>query len=324
MKSILLTGVAGFIGSHVGEGLLKDARFDSYQLIGLDNFDPFYSREIKENNLAELKRAKRFKFIEGFSGDQKLLKSLFEENQIVGVMHLAARAGVGPSLKDPAAYGYLNLEGTQALLHLAGQKKVEKFVFASSSSVYGSDSRSPYSEDQMCLAPLSPYAATKRAGELLAWNAQYIYAMPLVALRFFTVYGPRQRPEMAIAKFTRMILAGETIELYGDGKLSRDFTYIDDIVSGVLNSYLYKTGEPHFEIINLGNHKPCSVSELIQMIEIHLGRKAVSQSREIPKGEMIETCADIQKAMQILKFKPKTTLLEGLAKYIAWSREGIT
>jgi UDP-glucuronate 4-epimerase len=316
MKSILLTGCAGFIGSHTAEALLRDPRFLDYQIVGLDNFDPFYSVEIKRKNMQAFSENPRFRFIEGFSGDPSLLQKLFDEFKIVGVIHLAARAGVGPSLKDPAKYAELNLMGSQELFHLSGQRKVEQFVFASSSSVYGRDTRPPFKESDACLEPLSPYAATKRAGEILLWNAHHLYQLPCSALRFFTVYGPRQRPEMAIAKFTRAIREGRPIEVFDEGKLQRDFTYIDDIVSGILNSYEYKKSESHFDIFNLGNSNTISVADLILLLEEAIGKKAEKKMIAAPQGEMLITYADISKAKNLLGFAPKTPIREGVKLYL--------
>jgi len=320
MKNLLLTGCAGFIGSHMAEKILVDERFKDYQIIGLDNFDPFYDVSLKKKNLQNLVSQARFKFIEGFSGDTQLLQKLFSEMKITGVIHLAARAGVGPSLKDPGMYAHLNLMGTQELLHIAGKngpggRPVEQFVFASSSSVYGKSSEVPFSEKEACLEPLSPYAATKRAGEILAWNAFHLYGLPLTSLRFFTVYGPRQRPEMAIAKFTRAIRDGQAVELFDEGSLRRDFTFVDDIVSGALNSYFYKMNEPHYEIFNLGNSQTVSVKELIAQLEAVVGKKAVIKNVPSPSGEMPITFANIEKAKQLIKYEPLTNLSQGLTKY---------
>ena len=320
MKNLLLTGCAGFIGSHMAEKILTDERFRDYQVIALDNFDAFYDLAIKKKNLEKLLPQSRFKFIEGFSGDTPLLHKIFSEFKISGVIHLAARAGVGPSLKDPGMYAYLNLMGTQELLHLAGKGlggagPVEQFIFASSSSVYGKSSEVPFSEKETCLEPLSPYAATKRAGEVLAWNAFHLYGLPLTSLRFFTVYGPRQRPEMAISKFTRAIRDGHPVELFDGGSLRRDFTYVDDIVSGALNSYFYRLGEPHYEIFNLGNSQTVSVKELISQLEIVVGKKAIVKNVPSPAGEMPITFANIDKAKQLLKYEPRTNLSQGLQKY---------
>jgi UDP-glucuronate 4-epimerase len=316
MKSILLTGCAGFIGSHTAEALLRDDRFLDYQIIGLDNLDPFYSIEIKKNNLRHFIDNPRFRFIEGFSGDADLLQKLFDDFKIVGVIHLAARAGVGPSLKDPTKYAELNIMGSQELFHLSARRKVEQLIFASSSSVYGRDSKPPFKETDACLEPLSPYAATKRAGELLLWNAYHLYQMPCAALRFFTVYGPRQRPEMAIAKFTRQIREGQVVELFNEGKLQRDFTYIDDIVAGILSSYHYKKSEPHFDLFNLGNSDTISVAELIRLLEAAIGKKAETKMIPAPPGEMIVTYADISKAQKLLGFAPKTPIQEGVKLYV--------
>lgn len=320
MKSILLTGVAGFIGSHLAEAILKDARFSEYRILGLDNFDPFYARSLKERNLSWLAEQERFELVEGFSGNAELLKSIFADKPIEGVIHLAARAGVGPSLKDPEAYSYLNITGSLPLFFSAGAAGVKQFLFASSSSVYGKDSSTPFREDQACLQPVSPYAATKRACEIIAWNAHHLTQLPMTVLRFFTVYGPRQRPEMAIAKFSSSIMESKSIPIYGDGSFSRDFTYIDDIVNGILDSYWYRHGETHFEIFNLGNSKTLSVNKLIDLLENSIGMKALRDYVPTPPGEMLATCADIGRAKAAFGYQPRISIQEGVSRYIDWMK----
>jgi len=275
-RTVFVTGAAGFIGSHVSEALL--ARGD--RVFGFDNFDPFYDRRIKERNLAALSAHPSFSFLEADIRDASALAHWGEGIPPDALIHLAAKAGVRPSVADPVGYADVNIHGTIRMLEWARERKVPKVLFASSSSVYGGNTKVPFTEDDFVDHPVSPYAATKKAGELLCHTYCHLYGMNVAALRFFTVYGPRQRPEMAIHKFTRRILDGEEIDLYGDGSSRRDYTYIEDIVSGVLGAL---TAPPGYRVYNLGEAATVSLSDLVALIERHAGRpRCGASSRRSP------------------------------------------
>ncbi|HOT72923.1 MAG TPA: GDP-mannose 4,6-dehydratase [Anaerohalosphaeraceae bacterium] len=308
---IVVTGAAGFIGSHLCERLVKAG----YSVIGVDNFDPFYDPAVKRRNLAGLMSSGRFQLAEGDIRDAALMESAAAGAE--AVIHLAAKAGVRPSVEDPAGYADVNVRGTTVVLEAARKAGIQKFLFASSSSVYGNRSRIPFSEDEPADAPISPYAATKRAGELLCYTYHHLYGMDVSCLRFFTVYGPRQRPDLAICKFARLIEAGRPIPVYGDGSAERDFTYIDDIIDGVLAALERCRG---YRIYNLGESCPVRLDDLIGCLEEALGKKAVRQSFPPQPGEVQRTCADIRRAAAELGFRPKTPLREGLARFVEWMR----
>ncbi|MBK7643985.1 MAG: GDP-mannose 4,6-dehydratase [Planctomycetes bacterium] len=307
---ILVTGGAGFIGSHVCEALL--ARGD--ELTVLDDFDDFYDPARKRRNAAALRGAR---IVEGDIRDRALLARLFAEGRFEAVVHLAARAGVRPSLVDPLLYEDVNVRGTLALLEELKQRPATRFVFASSSSVYGANDRVPFRETDDIHQPVSPYAATKRAGELLCYTYHHLYRLPVACLRFFTVYGPRQRPEMAIHKFVRAVHEGQPIPFFGDGSTRRDYTYVADIVDGVVRSLDRCAG---YEIYNLGESRTISLSELVGAIETACGRKALLDRQPMQPGDVLVTYADVSKARQKLGYAPSTGLEEGLARFVEWYR----
>ena len=308
MSRILVTGGAGFIGSHVCERLL--ARGDAVTV--LDNFNDFYDPALKRANAARLADA----HIEcGDLRDRALVARLFEQGEFDGVIHLAAMAGVRPSLLDPLHYEDVNVRGTLILLEELKTRPATRFVFASSSSVYGARDSVPFSETDDIHHPVSPYAATKRAGELLCYTHHHLYGIPTSCLRFFTVYGPRQRPEMAIAKFTRAILAGKPIPFFGDGSTRRDYTYIDDIVDGVVRALDRCRG---YAIYNLGESRTISLSELVEAIGKQCGVEPILDRRPLQPGDVLITYADVSKARRELGYAPSTELAEGLARFHAW------
>ncbi len=314
MKTILVTGGAGFIGSHVVERLLSEGS----RVVVLDNFDSFYDPAIKRDNLSRAMADPRFRLVEGDIRDEKTVERLFREESIEAVFHSAARAGVRPSIKDPVLYHDVNLNGTTRLLEAACRVRAKNFVFASSSSVYGVANRQPFREEDPADFPISPYAATKRAGELLGYTYHHLYGIPVVCLRFFTVYGPRQRPEMAIHKFTRLIDRGEPVPIYGDGTSRRDYTYIADAVEAVTRAVM---NPMPFEIINIGESQITSLSNLVARIEKALGKKAEIKRMPDQAGDVPLTYAEISKAKRLLGYEPRTPIGEGLRKFIEWYRE---
>ncbi len=312
-KRILVTGVAGFIGSHLAEALLNRGDF----VFGMDNFDPFYPEKIKRKNLETSLKHSGFKFYQESILDPKALRLIFEENGITHVVHLAAKAGVRPSIAEPLAYQKCNIEGTNNILEAMRHFDVNKLVFASSSSVYGNNKKIPFSETDNVDNPISPYAATKKAGELICHTYHHLFGMNIFALRFFTVYGPRQRPEMAIHKFTRAIDRNEPVDVYGFGEPKRDYTYIDDIIQGVLSAIDRVKG---YEIINLGESQTILTSDLISEIEEALGKKAIRRDLPMQPGDVIQTFAEVDKAKKLLDYQPSTSISEGLRKFINWYR----
>lgn len=318
---ILVTGIAGFIGSHLGEKILKNG----YELVGLDNFCPYYSPAIKRNNLKNIIKDKNAIVIENDIRFYNKLERIFKKYRPEVVFHLAAQAGVRYSMENPLYYEQTNCLGTLNLLELSKKYEVKKFIFASSSSVYGSTNKVPFSENEKMLRPTSFYGMTKLIGEKYCQFFNKSFKLPIVILRYFTVYGPRQRPDMAIHKFVQKISTNQEIELYGFGKLKRDFTYIDDITDGTIKlldgSKVIEDCFENCEIFNLGNSKPVSVNKLVNLIEALLNKKAKKTMRPIPDGDVKQTYADIAKARKILNFRPKTSLEEGLKKFILWKQE---
>lgn len=308
MGHYLITGGAGFIGSHVGEALL--ARGDT--LTVLDNFNRFYDPAIKRSNVALLKGAQ---LIEGDIRDQGLVGELFASQRFDGVVHLAAMAGVRPSLLDPLLYEDVNVRGTLILLEVARRQPGLRFVFASSSSVYGANERVPFSETDDIHRPVSPYAATKRTGELHGYTYHHLYGIPFTGLRFFTVYGERQRPEMAIHKFVKAAFEGTPVPFYGDGSTRRDYTYIADIVDGVVRALDRCAG---YELYNLGESQTISLAELVAAIELATGRKMLLDRQPMQPGDVLVTYADVSKAREKLGYEPRTALAEGLRRFVAW------
>jgi len=308
---ILVTGCAGFIGSHVAEALLL--RGDT--VIGIDNINDYYDPAKKEKNLEILKKHKKFVFYKEDIRNYDNLKRIFIRENPDKVVHLAARAGVRASIQNPLLYQEVNIRGTLNLLELAKNSKAKSFVFASSSSVYGNQEKTPFSEDDDVSTPISPYAATKRAGELLCYTYHHLYNTSITCLRFFTVYGPRGRPDMAPYKFTKLIIEGKPVPRYGDGTTKRDYTYITDIVKGVIAAI---DKELSFEIINLGNNKPVMLNDFIRVIEEATHRKAVIKEMPMQPGDVNITYADIRKAQRLLGYQPETSIEEGMKKFVEW------
>jgi UDP-glucuronate 4-epimerase len=318
-KRILLTGGAGFIGSHVAQALLRNET----QLSIVDNLDEFYSPAWKKANLESIRKIGPFDFFHQDICAMDRMKEIVASVRPDAIVHLAARAGVRPSMEQPRLYEQVNVAGTVNLLELCREFQVSRLIFGSSSSVYGASSQAPFSEKQTDLLPISPYAATKLAGELFCYTYSHLYKLPVVALRFFTVYGPRQRPDLAIHKFVARIEAGKSIPIFGDGETGRDYTFVDDIVAGILGALNYNfsstLGAP-FEICNLGNSHPVKLSELVAMLEQATGKKAIVQREGLQQGDVPLTWADISKAGKLLGYQPQTTLQEGLQKFVAWYR----
>jgi UDP-glucuronate 4-epimerase len=309
MKRVLVTGGAGFIGSHLVEALLAEG---TWQVDILDNFDPFYDLAIKEGNVAQLEHP-QCRLIRGDITDTTLLDGLSDYDVIV---HLAAKAGVRPSLADPVGYQHANVEGTQTLLEFAKARDIKQFVFASSSSVYGVNSNVPWQEEDAVLRPISPYASTKVSGELLGHVYSHLYGIRFVALRFFTVYGPRQRPDLAIHKFARLMAAGQPISMYGDGTSRRDYTFVADTVQGVRAAMDFD-GDV-FSVINLGNNQTVSLTEMIAALEHALGIKANINREPNQPGDVPQTWADISRAKALLGYDPQTPFTKGLAIFADW------
>jgi UDP-glucuronate 4-epimerase len=318
LPRVLLTGGAGFIGSHVAEALLTHG----YPLSIIDNLDNFYEPSRKKDNLAQVRRAGEFEFFELDICDFGPLREAVRNARPEIVVHLAARAGVRPSIEQPTLYERVNVAGTVNLLELARELQFNRVIFGSSSSVYGATNRVPFSEDEPALHPISPYAATKLAGELMGYTYASLYGTQILCLRFFTVYGPRQRPDLAIHKFTALIEAEKPIPVYGDGSMGRDYTYVDDIVAGVLSSLEYPSpsaGVP-FDVFNLGNSHPVKLAELIQYLEAATGRAAIRDYRPLQPGDVPLTWANIDKASKLLGYRPQTGMEDGLKKFVAWYR----
>jgi len=309
---ILVTGGAGFIGSHVCEALL--ARADSVTV--LDNFNAFYDPALKRANAALLEK-KGARLVEGDIRDERLLDRLLVDEAPDVVLHLAAMAGVRPSLADPLLYEDVNVRGTLLMLERLKRRPSTKFVFASSSSVYGANEKAPFSESDDIQRPISPYAATKRAGELHAYTYHHLYGIPTTCLRFFTVYGPRQRPEMAISKFVAAVLADESIPMFGDGSTRRDYTYVDDIVDGVVRAIDRCKG---YEIYNLGESQTVSLAEMIAEVGRACGKTPRVDRQPMQPGDVLVTFADVSKAKRQLGYAPKTNIRAGIEAFTAWYR----
>ena len=316
MNHILVTGGAGFIGSHLCERLLRDGG----HVICIDNFDSFYDPDIKIKNVEAMtkKFPDLFELVTGDIRNPDHLKGIFQKDQIEFVVHLAARAGVRPSITDPLLYQDVNIRGTIVLLETCKAYGINNFIFTSSSSVYGENQRVPFKEEDLDIQPISPYGATKRAGELLCYSYHHLYGMNIACLRIFTAYGPRQRPEMAIHKFTHLIDRGEKIPIYGDGSSRRDYTYIDDLIEGILGVIRYHKG---FEVYNLGEFQTTSLKELIRLIEEAFGKKANVEVLEPQPGDVSVTYADITKAKRILKYQPKIDMKEGIKRFVEWYKK---
>jgi len=315
---LLVTGGAGFIGSHTCHALLALG----CRVTALDNFDPFYDRSLKEHSVSMLAAAgsDRFQFVEADIRRAPEMQQLFQAIRPTAVIHLAARAGVRPSITHPALYAQVNLEGTINLLEAARQcDSVTRFVQASSSSIYGNNSKIPFAETDPVEDPISPYAATKRAVELIAHTYHHLYDLPIASLRFFTVFGPRQRPDLAIAKFIRMIDQGQPIPVFGDGDTSRDYTYIDDIVEGVLSA-CDRIADHGERVWNLGGSNPVTLSTMIATIAEALGREPIIDRQPLQPGDVARTWADLSRSGSELAYSPRTRFEEGIAKQVDWYR----
>ena len=310
MKSrIFVTGAAGFIGSNLVDELLNNGN----QVLGIDNFDPYYNRSIKELNIEDALRNPAYSFKEGDIKDCDFIHNSLSEFNPDVIVHLAAKAGVRPSLIDPQAYYDVNLTGTLNLLESMKKNKISRLIFASSSSVYGNNKKVPFSETDNVDFPISPYASSKKAGELLCHTYHHLYNFDIFCLRFFTVYGPRQRPDLAIHKFTKALLKDEVISLYGDGSTCRDYTHITDIVQGIKAAIEKVKG---FEVFNLGESTTISLKELVAILEKYTGKKARIQYLPLQDGDVIQTFADISKAIKILKYNPVVDLNTGIKNYV--------
>ena len=315
-KNILVTGGAGFIGSHLVDSLIAEG--DWRVTVVSNDLNDFYSPAIKRSNFAAYLNEPEFKLVECDIRDAEELKVIFDEGGFDVIVHLAARAGVRPSLSEPKLYVETNINGTMNLLELAREFGIKQFVFGSSSSVYGINSKVPFSEDDKIFQPISPYAATKAAGELLCHTYSHLYDIRTVCLRFFTVYGARQRPDLAIHKFTKLITEGRPIQVFGDGTTRRDYTYFDDIVQGVRAAIDYN--DSMHEVFNLGESETTELKRLIELIETALGKKATIDRQPMQPGDVPVTYADISKARRLLNYDPQIKIEEGIPKFVDWYR----
>jgi UDP-glucuronate 4-epimerase len=308
---LLITGGAGFIGSHFSERMIERGN----SVVCLDNFNDYYDPVIKRRNVQPLVPHSNYSLVEGDILDAVFLRRLFDGERFDAVVHLAARAGVRPSIQEPGLYQKVNVEGTVNLLEMSVKHRIPRFLFASSSSVYGKNSKTPFSEDDPVNCPVSPYAATKRAGELLAYTFHALHGISVHCLRFFTVYGPRQRPDMAIHKFARLIAEGKEIPLFGNGSSRRDYTYISDIVDGMEKSLLHCSG---YAVYNLGESRTTELRRLIEMIEQAMGRRASLKFLPDQPGDVPVTYADVSKARRELGYQPHVAMEEGIRQFIDW------
>jgi len=318
-QRVLLTGGAGFIGSHVAQAVLRQGA----QLTIVDNLDDFYPVAWKRSNLEEVRRSGSYELEETDICDFDALRAVVRRAKPESIIHLAARAGVRPSIEDPRLYERVNVGGTVNLLELCREFNIGQFIFGSSSSVYGATSRAPFSEDHVEMRPISPYAATKLAGEMLCYTYAHLFKLATVCLRFFTVFGPRQRPDLAIHKFTMLLETNKPLPIFGDGSSGRDYTYVDDIVAGILAAMkldLKAAGNVPFEIFNLGNSHPVKLNELVEHLEKATGRKAVREQKPPQPGDVPLTWADVSKAERMLGYRPSVGIEDGLKRFVAWYR----
>jgi UDP-glucuronate 4-epimerase len=314
---VLVTGGAGFIGSHLSEALLDQGA----QVTVIDNFDPFYPHDLKAANVQAALTQPRFALLEGDIRDAEFVRRALAESQAEVVVHLAAKAGVRPSLADPALYADVNVRGTAVMLEAARLAGVKNFVFASSSSVYGNLNEAPFREDACTDFPISPYGATKKAGEAQCYAHHQVYGMSVSCLRFFTVYGPRQRPDLAIRKFVRLALTDAEIPLFGDGSSRRDYTHVRDILTGILGAIGWGfTNTPRYGIFNLGSSRPVLLRELVAWIEEEVGLPLRRKGLPFQSGDVFQTFADTTKAEQELGFRHDVPFREGLREFVAWMR----
>lgn len=315
MQTYLITGGAGFIGSSLSEKLIKEGN----KVVTIDNFCDFYNPIIKENNVKELIKNPNFKLYRNDIRDRESVKRIFEENNIDIVMHLAAMAGVRPSIENPVLYQEVNCMGTQNILEEMKSHNVKNLVMASSSSVYGNCKKVPFKENMIVDFAISPYAATKKANEVMTHVYHKLFDMNVIMLRFFTVYGPKQRPDLAINKFTRLMLEDKEIPMFGDGTTSRDYTYIDDIVDGIIKSCNYVLNNKNvYEILNLGNSSPVSLKEMINTIGQAVGVEPKIKQLPMQPGDVDRTFADILKAKELIEYNPKTSFKEGIENFVEW------
>lgn len=315
VKKILITGGAGFIGSSLINKLIENPNL---KITCLDNLDSFYNPKVKKENINPFLKRPNFDFIKADISNFHQLKLKLDKKFDL-IIHLAAKVGVKPSLVNPKIYSEVNILGTQNLLEFAKEVECKQFIFASSSSVYGVNPNIPWREDDLALMPISPYGSSKISGELLGHVYSKLYDMQFIGLRFFSVYGPRQRPDLVINKFTKLISEGKPIAIYGDGKTKRDYTFINDIVSGIIAAIDYFGSK--YEIINLGNNEPVELLKLIQILEKILGKNAIVNKLSEQPGDVPITFADISKAKKILNYQPRTTLHDGLQKYVSWFKQ---
>lgn len=315
MKTYFVTGGAGFIGSSLSERLLEEGN----KVVSIDNFCDFYNPEIKEKNIKGLQTNSNYKLYRADIRDREELNKIFDENNIDIVIHLAAMAGVRPSIENPILYQEVNCMGTQNILEEMRLHNISNLVMASSSSVYGNCREVPFNEEMVVDYAISPYAATKKANEVMTHVYHKLYSMNVIMLRFFTVYGPRQRPDLAINKFTRLMLNDEEIPMFGDGTTSRDYTYIDDIVDGIIKACNYTLNNKEvYEILNIGNSSPISLKEMINIIGKVLNKIPKIKQLPMQPGDVDRTYADITKAKKLLCYEPKTSFEDGIKKFIIW------
>ncbi|MEG1506012.1 MAG: GDP-mannose 4,6-dehydratase [Bacilli bacterium] len=325
-KNILVTGGAGFIGSHLTEKLLSIG----HNVIVVDNFNDYYDKNLKEINIKEIENTakkfnKVFKLFRGDIRDQNFMESIFMNHSINGVVSLAANAGVRPSIENPLYYIDVNVKGLAILLELAKKYGVKPFIFISSSSVYGNNKKIPFSENDNVDMPISPYAATKKAGELLCYTYHSLFHINIACLRYFTVYGPRQRPDLAINKFTKLMIENKPIPMYGNGSTSRDYTYIDDIVEGTVRAlnYVSDNTKDVYEIFNLGGSKPISLIDLINIIGEELKIKPIINQLEMQKGDVNITYSDYSHAKDIINYEPKIDIKQGISNFVSWYKNEV-
>lgn len=314
-KTILITGGAGFIGSH-----LIDRMIDENNIICVDNFNNFYAPQIKEDNIKKHLLNNKFRIYRTDIRDYGNLSKIFDENEIDIVVHLAACAGIRPSLEQPILYTEMNINGTLNLLELVKKNNIKKLIFASSSSVYGSQQITPFKEEMNVNSPISPYAATKIACEQLCHVYSHLYSIQINCLRLFTVYGPRQRPDLAIHKFARCIIENRPITLFGDGTTKRDYTYIDDVIKGILAAINYERAP--FEIFNIGESQTVELRYLVELLEKNIGKKATIERKPVQDGDMMVTYADITKARDLLGYKPCIKIEDGISLFMNWFKAG--
>lgn len=328
MKTVLVTGGAGFIGSHLIERLLIDKK----KIILIDDFNDYYDPKIKENNVQEIIRTRKqlnlddnyFQVYRGDITENVWIDKVFNENNIDIIVHLAAMAGVRPSIEMPEKYYNVNINGTLKILEACKERKIKNFIFASSSSVYGNNLKTPFTEIDNVDYPISPYAASKKAGELLCHTYYHLYDISVACLRFFTVYGPRQRPDLAIHKFTKLILNNKEIPFYGNGNTERDYTYIDDIIDGIIKAMNWiNKDEKVYEIFNLGESKTISLNQMVQTLEKVIGKRATINKLPNQPGDVNKTFADISKSKEILGYNPKTDFEDGISKFVEWYKSSV-